>query len=154
MRNPIAVTLCALTLTAQIASGAFAADERYQMMQLSDGTVRLNSHTGAVSYCRETAGGLACSMAAEERDAWVATTHDLSQRVAELETRIAKLEAGAPSSDSLEKNETPARPNNEAGPELSGNEEKQIDKAMKVAESLMKRFARLVKELRNDVQGL
>ena len=59
---------------------------RYQLMDVNGKIVRLDTETGAFDLCRMEQGGWNCRMAEQERQG-------LEARVAQLETRVALLEA-------------------------------------------------------------
>ncbi len=70
-----------------------SADDRYTLISIENGTMRLDRKSGVVSYCRYTGGSVVCSLSADEREAWIVATEDMEDRVEELEKRIAYLEA-------------------------------------------------------------
>ena len=121
-----------------LASQSFAA-ERYSITKLSDGTVRIDHRTGAISYCREKEGNMICSLAAEERQAWISETENLSNRIDRLEQRITTLEATS--------NKSAQEQTNEKNPE----ERQELDKAMEFMEKAIRRFSEVFEDLKSDL---
>lgn len=129
---------------------ASATDKNFSIAETENGTVRLDRRSGEVSFCRKINGGMACSMAADERDAWVQATEGMAKRIDELEKRIVRLEAAADIGPPLGPR---SKDDNEQTPELSQREERQIDKAMRVMENVARRFIGIVKELKRDFES-
>lgn len=81
--------------------------ERYRLERTGDGYVRLDTHTGAMTLCREAEGSLSCAPAAQERPD--SEIEALQERVKALETRLAALEsrpapaAGLPPEEEFER---------------------------------------------------
>lgn len=92
MRNAMALGASVVLLAAV---PAFAQDARFQMEQTEHGIVRLDRQTGELSTCRDEAGKLVCKPVASAGTANQGDIETLRQRIAELEKRVAALEAGA-----------------------------------------------------------
>ena len=122
-----------------VCASAAQAKDRYSLTKLSDGTVRIDHRTGAISYCREQEGDLVCSLAAEERQAWIKETEDLTNRLNELEKRIAIIEANPPKSETQSKVVNPEK-------------ERELDKAIEFMEKSVRRFADVFDELKKEFQ--
>lgn len=139
-----------LGLGALFVSTAALAENRYILSETEEGTIRMDKQTGAVSYCKKVGSGIACSMAADERTALLEANEDMSERVASLEKRIELLESKLTASDQV----VPEKVGPKA-PEttLDKDEERQIDKAMRMAETVMRKFFTMAKELKNEFQS-
>jgi hypothetical protein len=103
-------------------------DNRYRLEKTQTGFVRLDQQTGAVSFCREEAGGLTCRMAADERTAFEQELDMLTKRVEALE----KSSAGPAG--------RPAGPPSEA----------EIEQSLSIMERFMRRFMGLIEEFREE----
>ena len=68
--------------------------QRYTLQRSSDGYVRTDTATGAISKCTETGDQLVCRMAADDRQAYDADIAALEAKVDSLERRILTLEKG------------------------------------------------------------
>jgi hypothetical protein len=104
------------------------ADNRYRLEKTETGFVRLDQQTGAVSFCREEAGGLTCRMAADERMTFEQELDMLARRVEALEKK---------SDASVSR---PAGPPSEA----------EIEQSLSIMERFMRRFMGLIEEFREE----
>ena len=116
---------------------------RYAMRATEEGTVRLDTRTGAVSLCTTTGGRLKCAVGADERAAYRDEIDRLDGRLAALEGRLAKLERNGG---------TPGDAGGPAASALTAEDEERIDRAVGVAERAMRGFAGVVKRLRRDLE--
>ena len=146
--------ILALAFCVTIASASIAgAENRYSLAETDSGTVRLDRKTGTVSFCRKVGAGLACSMAAEEREAMEKAHEDMAIRIDTLEERLAKLElAILEAEQEREKSSAIKKPDKDKSDQLSGDEERQIDKAMRVTENVMRRFIGAIKDIKRDLE--
>lgn len=96
---------------------------RYHMERTEQGFIRLDQQTGAVSYCREEADGLACRLAADERAAFEQELDILAKRVDALEKRLDAASA-------------PPRLPNDA----------EVEKTLSIMERFMRRFMAIIGE--------
>lgn len=128
------------------------AQERFSLTLKDGAVVRLDQRTGAVSLCQTKAGGITCSMAADERAAWNAEIEVMADRIDLLEKRLAAVEAlsegSTPGSSSVEK-----QPSAKDGAIASkqSEEDRRFDRAMEKAETFMRRMIGVIKELKDDV---
>ena len=121
-----------IALIAGVAAlGPVAAQDasRYTMERTDDGFVRMDRDTGEVSICRESGEDIVCRLAADDRKAFEEQLDALSDRVAALEERIGD---GAAS-------------------DLPNEEE--IDRAMGIMETFMRRFFGIIQDLNRDLGG-
>lgn len=119
-----------------LAAPALAQDARFQMEQTDFGIVRLDTQTGELSTCRDEAGALVCQQAARA----AAGDHDeieaLRQRIAELERRVAALEAGT------------ARPGTESLPS-----DEEFERSLGFMERFFRRFMGIIREFEGEEAG-
>ncbi|MEL6502925.1 MAG: hypothetical protein AAFO61_02135 [Pseudomonadota bacterium] len=130
----IALIAAALMLTNPAMAERVAEDDRYFVVQTEKGSIRVDRQSGAVSYCREAAGSVVCSMAADERAAW----RDEMERMA---ARIDALEAKLASNTPAPTKKTPAP--------TKGSEDG-LDKAMDKVEGLMRRMIDVAKDAKEN----
>jgi hypothetical protein len=130
---------------------------RFEIREHGVGFVRLDRQTGELSYCTIGESGLACRIAAEEREAY-------QQALAEFEERLARLEKQSTGNDSGVTGTTrskrqdrfvpdaapPSDP--ETGPD-TGTAERELDRAMNLAERAMQRFFAVIREWQRDLGG-
>ena len=150
----VKAVLAALTIVVLlIILPANAAENRYSMAETKDGTIRLDRKSGAVSYCRKVGSGIVCTLAADERQAWVKVSESMEKRIVELEKRIARLEAFRENDTGL--NDSPSQlkkdPKLPVLPKLSQKEEGEINRAMRVGELFLRRFVGVLKELKSEL---
>lgn len=116
----------ALSVLASQALAQEPAPGRYSMEKTDAGIIRLDTQTGEVSVCKETAGQVSCRMAADERAAFELELDLLTKRIETLEKAV---ESGALAS-------RPALPSND-----------EIDQALSIMERMMQKFYGIVKDL-------
>jgi hypothetical protein len=133
---PRALFLVSLVL-ALVPLSAHAQDgDRYRLERTESGFVRMDTQTGRMSFCTESAGELICRTAAEgamsaDGDQFEA----LERRIDALERRIAILEGNPPS------NGTSALPS-----------EEEFEQTMSFMERFLRRFMGIVKDLEGETQ--
>ena len=81
---------------AQQTDGADQQNGRYTMTPTSDGFLRLDTRTGAVSHCTSAAGVAQCRASAEERDAFDQEVTRLSNENTDLRKKLAAATDQAP----------------------------------------------------------
>ncbi|HSI41722.1 MAG TPA: hypothetical protein VLA00_14360 [Xanthobacteraceae bacterium] len=106
-----------------------AAGNRFTVTPVDGGLMRLDTRTGALSFCSARVGTWACELVPEERTAYEA-------EIARLNDRIATLESG-----------TKAKP-------APDEPERQLDRAMDLAEGMFQRFLRMVERFRGEAERL
>lgn len=131
---PIAI----VALAALIPAGpAFAQEEgRYRLERSGDGFVRMDAHTGVMSFCEQASGQLVCKPAADERAAYSAHVEGMERLIEELEGRVAALEREA------------AR---EPAPALPSTEE--FEQSLTFMERFFRRFIDIVRDLEGETGG-
>ncbi len=125
----------ALVLTLSV-SPTLAAD-RYAVIERDDTVIRVDTETGSVSFCSNENGKPICKLAADEREAWMKEVQSLEQQVEALQGQARSPEGKAPQSSG----------------DLSKKEEKEIDKAMRVAETMMRRLFGIMRTLKRDMEA-
>ncbi|HET7414002.1 MAG TPA: hypothetical protein VFJ18_15220 [Pararhizobium sp.] len=104
---------------------------RYVMEKTADGIVRMDTATGAMTFCHEDKGKLSCAMPNDERTA-------LEQRVDRLEGRVSKLETSL------------AALKGEGKPLPS---DKDLDQAMNAFDRVMRHFFKMVQDFNKDLHN-
>lgn len=130
-RTALALGLLASASPA-LAQDAPASDGRYTLQPVPDGVARLDTRTGAVSICARQDGGWACRTAADDRRA-------LSDEISRLETENAELRRRLAAAPSTGERPLIQRPN-----------ERDLDEAFGLMESLMDRTRRMVERWRDE----
>ena len=141
MIRMIVVPVLIFALADPVAAQTVVRDGRYAIVPVEDGFLRLDTGTGAVSRCTGEIDRLTCRILPDERLAYEAEIGRLEDRIDELESRVAVLEANRP----LGGLDAP-----DGDGELPSEEE--IDKVMTLAEKVMRRFFGFVKELKRDLE--
>ena len=164
------IVLVSLLVTA----GGVAADSmpdnengRYAMSQVSDGVVRLDTRTGAVSNCNNSGAGWACYAVPDERAAYDAEIGrlqaDNEKAKAEIEKLKAELASRAPTvegktdeafpkSDSLKKVE-PKAAETPRKIEIPLPSDQDVDRVMSFLERAWQRLVEMANRMQKDVSG-
>jgi hypothetical protein len=140
---------------------------RYALSPISDGVIRLDTRTGAVSTCNNTGAGWACYAAPDERAALDAEIGRLQaeneKSKAELEKLKVELAARAPTvegktdealpkSDSLKKPE-PKVAEGERRIEIPLPSDRDMDRVMSFIERAWRRLVEMANRMQKDVSG-
>ncbi|ATU92779.1 hypothetical protein [Phyllobacterium zundukense] len=104
----------------------------YTLEKTDNGYVRMNNKTGEMSICQEKSGQLICKLAAEERAAY-------EEDIADLKTRVAKLEETVASMGKIPPVVRDALPSDE-----------EFEKGLSYMEKFMRRFMGIAREFGND----
>lgn len=127
-----ALSLSALLISCLAGIAHSEEADRYRIEKTDKGYVRMDTRTGEVSNCEETAGQLVCRIAADERMALQEEIERLQVKLDALDARVAKLEA----QPSIPKALVPS--------------DEEIDRGLDAMEKFFKRFMGIVKELDNE----
>lgn len=126
MRSSIAAAaLVCATLTFVPVAGAQDTPGRYQMTEVENGMLRLDTQTGDVSYCRVIDAQWICETAADDRVALDDEIATLESENEQLRDRIAELEQSSQEDD---------------GRSLSLPSDEELDRVIGFMERLMRRF--------------
>jgi len=139
----VAVGVVVTIAMAQSQNDEKALSDRYSMDERDGGVVRIDKKTGQVSYCDVSNANIVCRLGADERLAYEAELERLGEQVAMLEKKLelSPVKTKRP-------NETvPGIPNRES------TLDKEFNKAMDFAESAMRRFFKVVQELKEEFKG-
>ncbi len=129
------------TLLAAQSSLPAGSPGRFTMHPADGGVLRLDTQTGVISMCRQSAGSWACSMMPDDRAAVTDEIERLKGENGELRGAIKRLEemAGVPNAPA----DSTTRP--QAGIQLPTEEE--LDKALSYVQRMLKKFKDKIKEL-------
>lgn len=130
--------------------------DRYTIVEMANGIVRVDKETGEISSCTEQSGGWTCLIAADEREAYLAEIDRLSRqnealadKLAALQRRIDELETGKAgdkktpsSSDFLRYFQNP--------PPLSEKDEKELKQFLDTSEKAFRGFFGVMRELEKE----
>jgi hypothetical protein len=137
---------------------------RYVLSQVSDGVIRLDTRTGAVSTCNNTGAGWACYAVPDERAALDAeigrlqaenekSRAELEKLKAELAATVpGKIDEPLPKSDSLK----PAEPkvaDGERKIEIPLPSDRDVDRVMSFVERAWRRLIEMANRMQKDVGG-
>lgn len=125
-------------------SGPAAPAPGFSLQAVEGGVLKLDTRSGALSFCSAKAGAYVCEAVPEDRAALEAEISRLQARIAELE----KSRAGVP--------DIMAPPaGKEGAPDAPMTEEahKRLDEALDVAEHAFRRFMDMVNRLRGEQAG-
>jgi hypothetical protein len=120
---------------------------RYTFSRSADGLVRLDTRTGAVSNCNNSAAGWACYAVPDERKALDEEIGRLQAENAELKAQLASREPttsgkpGEKQADSQRKIEIPLP------------SEQDMDKVMSFLQRAWKRLVEMANQMQKDVSG-
>ena len=144
-----------------------AENGRYMLSPVTDGVIRLDTRTGAVSTCSNTGNGWACYSVPDERAALDAeigrlqadnekSKTELEKLKAELAARepviTGKIEEPLPKSDSLKKTE-PKVADGERRIEIPLPSDRDVDRVMSFLEQAWRRLVEMANRMQKDVTG-
>jgi hypothetical protein len=144
-----------------------AENGRYALSPVTDGVIRLDTRTGAVSTCSNTGAGWACYSVPDERAALDAeigrlqadnerAKTELEKIKAELAARepvvTGKIEEALPKTDSLKKAE-PKVAEGERRIEIPLPSDRDVDRVMSFLEQAWRRLVEMANRMQKDVSG-
>jgi len=124
-----------LAATLSWTASAEDVDGRYRMFPTSEGFLKLDTRSGAVSECKRGSDAYQCRLVPDEQNALQAEIDRLAKENADLREQLAK--AGPP---------LPERPgdNTKSSPNLPGGEE--MDRALGYMEKFLRRFMVILRD--------
>ncbi len=167
-------TLSASSVVFLAATGAAMAQSlpdkengRYMLSQVSDGVIRLDTRTGAVSNCNNSGTGWACYAIPDERAAYDAEIGrlqaDNERSKAEIERLKTELASRAPlaedkSAEAQPKSDAPkaAEPKAADNPrkiEIPLPSDRDMDRVMSFLEQAWRRLVEIANRMQKDVSG-
>lgn len=154
---------CSFFLAAMVAGPASAQgydgtpDDRFTVVEIADGVLRVDRETGVISTCREQARGWVCLTAADERAALEAEIERLSAHNKALADRVAELRKRLAAAEDGETSEAPdgrdlLRYFNDPPP-LSKQDEEDLEKFLGVTEKAFRGFFGVMRELEKELKS-
>ncbi|WP_428032755.1 hypothetical protein [Ancylobacter sp.] len=134
----------------------------FSMQPVEGGLMRLDTRTGAMSFCAQRAGGWTCEVVPDDRAALEAEIGRLQARIAALESGRPGARAGVPDimvrpdAPPLDAPPSPPPPTAQAptppdaDDALPPEARKRLDQAMDVAEHAFRRFFEMVERFREE----
>jgi hypothetical protein len=133
---------------------------RYALSPVTDGVMRLDTRTGAVSTCNNTGAGWACYSVPDERAALDAEIGRLQADNEKLRAQLAlrdpsvtgKTDEPLPKSDSLKKPDTKVA-EGERKIEIPLPSDRDMDRVMSFLEQAWRRLLEMANRVQKDVTG-
>jgi hypothetical protein len=134
---------------------------RYTLSPTSDGVVRLDTRTGAVSNCTDKGNGWACYTLPDERAALDTEIGRLQTENEKLKTQLVerepavtgKTEEALPKSDSLKPSEPKVSEANRNRIEIPLPSDRDMDRVMSFVERAWRRLIEMADRVQRDVSG-
>jgi hypothetical protein len=142
MKTIVAAALLGVLAVPALAQGTAAEVEsgRYTMEKSGDGFLRLDTRTGAMSFCAQAGGAWSCNPVKDDRQALAEEIQKLETENRLLRERVLELEDRAPQAE--------ARP-----PELKLPSDAEMNQLMTWLETWTRRFFAFVRTLTAEPQG-
>jgi hypothetical protein len=152
-----ALVLCLAGAGSAVAGMPEAENGRYTLSTTSDGALRLDTRTGAVSTCSNSGAGWACYAVPDERSAMDAEIGRLRAENEKLKAELAareptvsgKIEEVLPKSDSLKKSE-PKIAETERKIEIPLPSDRDMDRMMSFLEKAWRRLIEMANRVQRD----
>jgi hypothetical protein len=137
-----------------------AENGRYALSPVTDGVIRLDTRTGAVSTCTNTGNGWACYVVPDERAALDTEIGRLQGDNEKLKAQLAarepvatgKIDEPLPKGDSLKKVE-PKATDGERKIEIPLPSEQDMNRVMSFLEQAWRRLIEMANRMQKDVSG-
>jgi hypothetical protein len=164
----LAISLSRLSVTAVTVACCFAGigaaagesapdteNGRYTLSPATDGVIRLDTRTGAVSNCSNTPNGWACYAVPDERAA-------MDEEIGRLQAENEKLKAQLAEREPGKVEPAPPKAEKDAGPKVGGAERKieiplpsdqDMDRMMSFLEGAWRRLIEMANRMQKDVSG-
>lgn len=134
-------------------TGAVAqtAEPDFTMQPVEGGLMKLDTRSGAMSFCSNRAGAWTCAVVPEDRAAYEAEITRLHARIAALEKSGARGVPDIMAPPAARPPAPNAAPSPDAGkPTTPEDVEGKMDQAMDMAEHVFRRFFQMIERLRNE----
>jgi hypothetical protein len=143
MRLPLAIAAVIVLALPALAETAARGSGRYAVEPSDDGFVRLDTESGSASHCRRVDGVWRCEAIADEPTAIERKLDSLSAAVGALTEEVGRLKAEIAElkSDTSSAQRTPG---------ATSEDQKELERTLGFAEQLMRRFFRMVREMRGE----
>jgi len=160
----IGVAVAAVFCLAGSAAGAQSAPDvesgRYALSPVADGVLRLDTRTGAASFCGDKGAGWACYVMPDERAALDEEIGRLQKDNEALKAQLAqrepsvsgKIDEPLPKTDSLKKPE-PKVADGERKIEIPLPSDRDMDRMMAFLEQAWRRLVEMANRMQKDVAG-
>jgi uncharacterized small protein (DUF1192 family) len=148
----VVIALSALCFAGAPARAETAPDSengRYTFSPTANGVMRLDTKTGTVSNCGNSAGGWACYAVPDERKA-------LDEEIGRLQAENEKLKAQLASRDPAKSNDKPAAPGaaeNDRKIEIPLPSDQDMDRVMSFLQRAWKRLVDMANQMQKDVSS-
>jgi hypothetical protein len=134
---------------------------RYALSPVADGVLRLDTRTGTVSTCNNTATGWACYAVPDERSALdaeigrlQAENERLKAQLAEREPTVTgKIDEPLPKTDSLRKAEPKVADGERNKIEIPLPSDRDMDRVMSFLEQAWRRLVEMANRMQKDFSG-
>jgi hypothetical protein len=134
---------------------------RYALSPVADGVLRLDTRTGTVSTCNNTATGWACYAVPDERSALdaeigrlQAENERLKAQLAEREPTVTgKIDEPLPKTDSLRKAEPKVADGERNKIEIPLPSDREMDRVMSFLEQAWRRLVEMANRMQKDFSG-
>ena len=154
-----ALAVCLAGAGSAVAGAPEAENGRYTLSTTSDGALRLDTRTGAVSTCSNSGAGWACYAVPDERAAMDAEIGRLQAENEKLKAELAsreptvsgKIEEVLPKSDSLKSEPKVAEPERKI--EIPLPSDRDMDRMMSFLEKAWRRLIEMANRVQRDVNG-
>jgi hypothetical protein len=120
---------------------------RYTFSQSADGMIRLDTRTGTVSHCRDSAAGWACYAVPDELKA-------LDEEIGRLQAENEKLKAQLASAGKPQDSQTgPGSAEKERKIEIPLPSDQDVDRVMSMLQRAWKRLVEMANQVQKDISG-
>jgi hypothetical protein len=128
--------------------------DRYLIVEVDDGILRIDRQSGDISECQETRNGWICRLAADDRLAYEAEINRLDAEVERLEEELLAVRQSLQADEQgLSSVPDDGRGQPSARERLDLPTDEELDAVMDTAEEVMRRFFDMVQGLREDIEA-
>jgi hypothetical protein len=152
----VAVLVLACPITASAESLPDTENGRYALSQAADGVIRLDTRTGAVSNCNNSASGWACYVVPDERKAMDEEIGRLQTENVTLKAQLASRDLGGKVDEAVPKADRQAAPRAAEGGrkiEIPLPSDQDVDRVMSFLERAWRKLIDMANRVQKDVSG-